>query len=233
MKKLFIILFSLLFCSCCHLGENIPKPTTSHTIYESVGKLVVFADIGNIERKIGSGTGFAIRDNYLLTAEHVCDAEDGIPGLPNVKNIKIKMQYRTKIDLLWAEHSLIPVIRDKKRDLCILFLQDNPLKPIPFSRNWPKAGDKIYTYGHPSGLMGVLTEGYYSQPAFVQYSKDGPKIYSAALSVPAWFGNSGGPVLDSDGKFIGVLIAGENYHHITYTPAYLEMRDFLKGFLFK
>jgi S1-C subfamily serine protease len=220
-KKVLSILFGLFLLSCGHISY---KPVNPHTVHRSVGKIIVFdtVELDGVEKEValGGGTGFAISEHEILTANHVCEVVE--------EGLKLRLEYFDGFKQVLVPDVLIPIKQDKSKDLCILFTFNNPLKPIPFSGRWPKMGDKAFIFGAPGLIAYVLTEGYYSHSMLIEMAPD-KRILANVLSVPSFPGNSGSPVLDEDGKFIGVLIAGfSRYHHVTLTPAYIEVRDFLK-----
>ena len=223
MRKFLIALAAIFAFVCC--GHTVdPEPTTPHKVHRSVGKLTVHKHVvvaGKDEYvPIGGGTGFAIGEREIMTANHVCKALD-TPG--NV----IRLSFYTGIYEAKFDDNLVAIKRDESRDLCILFMYSSPLKPIKFSGTWPKMGDKIFIFGAPAHQAFVLTSGYYGQNLHVKIS--GKDIWSATLSAPAFPGNSGSPVLNDKGEFIGVLIAGfPAYHHLTITPSYLGVKKFLE-----
>ncbi len=68
----------------------------------------------------------------------------------------------------------------------------------------PRQGETVYTLGHPGGLMYTLTSGLVSR-ARVQFGDD-PGVYFQSSS-QAFFGNSGGPVVNEKGEIVGICSA--------------------------
>ena len=150
----------------------------------------------------GSGTGFLISsDGLLVTNHHV------VAGAKHV--------------LAKAENGgLFPVVRivasDPANDLALLQLdaKDLPFLPLapPMSA---EAGTRIAVIGSPLGLEGTLTEGIVSARRKLPGQKREVLQISAAISQ----GSSGSPVLDAQGRVVGIasflLAEGQSLHFAT------------------
>lgn len=146
-----------------------------------------------------SGTGFAINNNgYILTNNHVIENSKSITvrGL----NGDFNKAYNAEI-----------VLRDKNNDLAILKIKDHRIKtfkkpPYSFKTVISDVGETVYALGYPlRASMGdeiKLTSGIISSKS--GYQGD---ITNYQISVPIQPGNSGGPLLDSNGNIIGVISA--------------------------
>jgi S1-C subfamily serine protease len=85
------------------------------------------------------------------------------------------------------------------------------------ARGVPQRQEQIFVSGHPMGVYpGLITTGYFSG-----WSDDW-----MSLSAPAWSGNSGGPIYNSDGDVVGLLVRGSRKYHMSTLAAPLgEIRD--------
>jgi len=78
----------------------------------------------------------------------------------------------------------------------------------------PSRGEKVFVSGHPLGVFpGLVTEGYAAG-----WTDDGYLL----LSAPAFGGNSGGPVFNSAGEAVGVLVRGSREYPILTLSVPLE-----------
>src|SRR5579862_9751365 len=95
---------------------------------------------------------------------------------------------------------------DKVRDLALLKSGQAATQVAGLRGDGPKVGEAIVVYGYPlPGLLassGVVTTGIVSAPAGIA-----DQANRVQISAPIQPGNSGGPVLDAEGRVIGVVVA--------------------------
>ncbi|MFL5728115.1 MAG: S1C family serine protease [Cytophagaceae bacterium] len=134
------------------------------------------------------GTAFAIsQDGYLITSYHIIKGARSI-YIENGKS-------RFKADLVYAD-----------KDMAVLKINDSTFssfKGLPYSVK-PKStelGENVFTLGYPREDI-VYGEG--SVSASTGYEGD---TISFQVSVPVNPGNSGGPLFDSEGNVIGLIMA--------------------------
>lgn len=141
------------------------------------------------------GTGFLITsDGYIVTNNHV---------IGDSKNITIRLKGGNEIPA-----TIVRV--DKKNDLAILRISGKNYKPLSIiSSSSIKRGEKVFAIGFPridiQGVEPKLTEGIISSLSGI---KDEPTTFQ--ISNPIQPGNSGGPLFNSDGKVIGVVVSTLN-----------------------
>jgi len=146
-------------------------------------------------RMLSSGSGFTIsKAGHVLTNAHVVDScgeiRARLPGEP-----------ATIVDL---------VARDTQNDLAVLKLARAPGAVAAFRADAAvRQGDSVVVYGFPLGETlaseGNLTTG--SVSALSGIRNDSRMLQ---VSAPVQPGNSGGPLVDSSGNVIGVIVAKLN-----------------------
>ena len=135
------------------------------------------------------GTGFIVSANgYVVTNYHVVRGADSV-HLQNTKG----ETYRAKV-----------IYIDPTSDLAMLRINDStftPLKnaPYTFKGALSELGEDVYTIGYPRDEV-VYGQGYLSSRT--GYAGD---TTAYQISIPVNPGNSGGPVLDSQGNVIGII----------------------------
>ena len=144
-----------------------------------------------IARGQASGTGFFItNDGYFVTNQHV---------VGSAKSVLIRVTNGKKIP---AE-----VIRvDPDNDLAILKAEGTfRALPVQTSQN-VRRGDKVFTLGFPNtsvqGVEPKFTDGVISSLTGL---RDQPNNYQ--ISVALQPGNSGGPLISSQGNVVGIVAA--------------------------
>lgn len=145
-----------------------------------------------------SGTGFALKDGYILTNYHVVEEASTI----NIYGIGGNFTNGIKATLIGS---------DKYNDLALLKLSGNvPTSfntiPYGFKSKIADVGEDVYVLGFPlTATMGEevkLTNGIIS----AKTGFDGD-VSQYQISVPIQPGNSGGPLIDYNGNVIGVICA--------------------------
>lgn len=150
----------------------------------------------------GSGTGFLISPDGLLVTNHhvIADAKQIIAKAEN--------------------GGLFPVVRvlatDPVNDLALLQIDAKDLPCLSMAPpGSADAGTRVAVIGSPLGLEGTLTEGIVSARRKLPGQKREVLQISAAISQ----GSSGSPVLDPQGRVIGVasflLAEGQSLHFAT------------------
>lgn len=134
----------------------------------------------------GNGTGFYLHDyDMIVTNNHVVDA------FPEV-TVKGK-SFDKFMSRVWYT--------DGKHDLAFIEAPAGHTLPTIDLGNYDtlKDGDEVVAIGHPYGLSYTSTQGVISK---VDRIRDGLRLIQIDAAINP--GNSGGPLVDHDGKVIGV-----------------------------
>lgn len=140
-----------------------------------------------------TGSGFVIdEEGHIVTNQHV---------VAGAESVNVRFSDGSEAD---AE----VVGTDPSTDIAVLDV-DRPaaqLTPLRFAANGTlRVGDPVIAIGSPFGLEGTLTSGVISALGREIESPNGFTIENAVQTDAALNqGNSGGPVLDSEGRVIGV-----------------------------
>lgn len=138
-------------------------------------------------RPNGMGSGFVIsEDGYLLTNNHVTQG---------AANIVVKLADGT-------EHDAELVGSDPETDLSLIKIDVDGLKPFEFGNvDEAKVGSWVVAIGAPFGFEQTVTAGIISAKGRSVGEQYVPYIQT---DVAINMGNSGGPLINMDGKVIGV-----------------------------
>lgn len=201
MKRIFAILFMtsvmlscLLFQGCGILDmsdiNDVISPNkelTAEELYELVSPSVVEIT-GKTSLGSSTGTGF-FYDNKgtVVTNYHV------IEGC-------------TSAEIMLTNGSIYKVDKvlgyDIDRDIAILSTKCTSSTPLKIRETPVKTGETVYAIGSSLGLSGSLSDGIISS---AEREIDG-QIY-IQTTAPISHGNSGGPLLDKEGKVVGITSA--------------------------
>jgi trypsin-like peptidase len=140
---------------------------------------------------VSLGSGFFVRAGIIATNLHVIEKAWRGYAKP--------VGGRAKFDLTGV------VGLDSSRDLVLLSVENTKVPPLTLGDSDRMAvGDEVYAVGNPRGLEGTFSQGIIS--AVRQISAfGGNKILQ--ITAPISPGSSGGPVLDSQGRVIGIAVA--------------------------
>ena len=146
-----------------------------------------------------SGTGYAIAPGYIVTNNHVVGEAKTI----TIKGVKGDMN---------IGYSAEVVATDKVNDIAIVKVNDvnfNGFGQVPYAvqQRMADVGEDVFVLGYPlTQALGneiKLTNGIVSSRT--GYQGD---IATYQISAPVQPGNSGGPMFDSKGNVIGIVVAG-------------------------
>lgn len=196
MMRTFIFFFSvwLVFGACGLAQAAKPKPASSKAVAKSVEAIslevkpsvVKVLQVGR-DGLDGLGTGFVVNEEGLIATNlHV---------IGEARRLEIEMSDGTK-------HEVAEVTAtDAHWDLALLRVKGTGFKPLPLADSEAvKQGQPVVAMGNPEGLAFSVVEGVVS--AFPDIVNEVPMI---RLALPIERGNSGGPLLDRQGRVIGLL----------------------------
>jgi S1-C subfamily serine protease len=140
------------------------------------------------------GSGFVYADDHVMTNAHV---------VAGTKSLRVEVNGES--------HSARVVVYDPKRDLAVLYVPDLDAPAMPFAKAEARSGADAIVLGFP------LDGPYNAQSARVREVGDitGPDIYEDGSVTREVYtirglvrsGNSGGPLVGSDGSVLGVIFA--------------------------
>lgn len=241
MKKFFIyflLSISFLLGGCklqnhqnFHMGSRISRTLYENSIKSIIGLLPYEVD----NPEYFSCAGVIISRDQILTAEH-CVSHDRytifgqrIPGESPLGDIREIVTYQMYNNSEFSRSISYEVIAtDEDLDLALLQRRDLMVGYATVMRLFQgrtlNIGDLIFSIGHPGRVPYNLSEGYVSRVA----EKQGRRwnLYS---TIPAWHGNSGGPIIDSRGRLVGItsiIVDGQN--HLNKAIHFRSIREFLR-----
>jgi S1-C subfamily serine protease len=149
---------------------------------------------GSISGKVSYGSGFFVTPDTVATNYHV--VEGAVRGFAKIKDSKTPYPIEGFVGL------------DPDHDLALVKLKGITGKPLPLGNSsLLSIGDDIFAVGNPEGLEGTFSQGIVSSVR----QNEGERLIQ--ITAPISHGSSGGPVLNNQGRVIGVavgsLVAGQ------------------------
>jgi len=185
------------------IADTTARAYTAQQVYRRAAPSVVqitatsdgggFGGFGDLGRSVSTGTGFVVsRDGLIVTNAHVVDGASTLQvsfGDGSPVNARL-------------------VGSDDATDIALLQISPHgrTLQPLTFGdSSTVQVGDDAYAIGDPYGLDRTLTTGVISATKRQISSPSGVAIDDALQTDAALNpGNSGGPLLDSSGRVIGI-----------------------------
>jgi len=163
-------------------------------VVESIGDAVVAINVpGPDGQPQGAGSGFIISpDGFLLTNAHVVgDATQVSVMLTDGRKLSAAVRGR-----------------DVATDLALLRIDQSGMPYATLSPTGLRVGQLVVAIGNPLGFQSTVSAGVVSALGRSMRAKDGRLIEGIVQSDVALNpGNSGGPLMDSTGKVVGVNTA--------------------------
>ncbi len=190
--------FNVRVTTCLCLALSLPLPivgqenknpskTVEQIAEQAKESIAIILYAGRDGKQQGLGTGFVIsEDGLIATNLHV---------IGEARPITVQLADGSK-------HEATSVIAsDRKLDLAIVKIDTKrKLKPLPLgdSGKLPQ-GLALVAIGHPLGLEHSVVSGVLSG------KRDFDGVSMLQLAIPIEQGNSGGPVLDMQGRVVGIV----------------------------
>jgi serine protease Do len=138
----------------------------------------------------GGGTGIIWhQDGHILTNNHVVARDDA------------------KVQVYLSDGRTLParvLYRNRQLDLALLQADGSDLQSLSAGDSTQlRVGEWVFALGHPWGQRWVLTAGIVSSVSTIKLAENLTTRYIKS-DVELAPGNSGGPLLDADGNFIGI-----------------------------
>lgn len=149
------------------------------------------------------GTAFAIGGGQYVTAGHVLLVGlNSLWGPPALRDSQGRVYSIDKVRKFSLE-----------RDFVVFTLSSQPTATALAMETRPSAGQVVYSVGNAYGTGVVIRDGLYTSDTPEQ--QDGRWKWMR-FSAPASPGNSGGPLIDQDGRVVGVVLAKSPNENLNY-----------------
>ena len=188
----------------------VPKPTQDSLTYERPlpFELLPFAERNDRYHSIG--TAFAIGPNRYLTAAHVL-------GLGHQTQFD-EPALRDRAGNLYAIDQIFGF--DLNRDVVLFSLHNAPaIKPMSLHPN-PQLNSVVFAVGNAMGEGVVVRDGLFTSTTPENLDGEWKWLRFSAAASP---GNSGGPLLDQQGRVIGLITMRSDNENLNYALPIAEV----------
>jgi regulator of sirC expression with transglutaminase-like and TPR domain len=174
------------FAAVASADEPKAERTTADLVADLKPSIVVITFTGRDGKQEGLGTGFVVsEDGLIATNFHVIG--EGRP-------ISVQFADGTKREVVEIRAS------DRQLDLAVVKVDQKGLKPLVLGdAEQAKDGQPVVAMGNPRGLKHSVVEGIISGRREIE---NRPMLQ---LAMPIEQGNSGGPLVDRDGRVLGII----------------------------
>jgi len=179
------------------------KPENDPLSYEKPLPLELLPFQERNDKYYSIGTAFAIGQNLYVTAGHVFQPlMGGLWGAPALRDGSGKVYAVAKIEKFSLDRDFV------------VFSLASPPDIVPFETNSsPELNSVVYSVGNALGTGIVLRDGLYTSNTPEDQDGRWNFIRFSAAASP---GNSGGPLLDRNGKVVGVVLRKSPNENLNY-----------------
>ena len=185
------------------LASVTPPPAFSQTVYQAVQPSLVLIETTGVEGKDPKDEGAGLGSGVVVTL-----AGDILTSLHVVDGAK-------SIELTFADGSKSAgdiVTTQPEHDIAVVRAQQPPAALVPATLGNPasiRQGSEAYALGSPFGLYGSVSAGVISGLDRSFTMRDSGRTLTGLIQIDAAVnpGNSGGALVDRDGRLIGIVTA--------------------------
>ena len=195
--------------------KNVSVSSSKNTSIKKSNDYIVEDSIVIVDTLDGSGTGFYITKNHILTNHHVVEDSNFV----NLKNMQ-NDTFTGKV-----------IAKDISTDLAIIKVdyESRPLQLEPSCK--VDRRENVFTVGHPKGFEYSTSRGIVSSIRNIPnpfYKATGKKLY-IQIDASISSGNSGGPLFNSDEYVIGVNTWGRtDGQNLNFAVHCSEVQSFIE-----
>src|SRR3989338_3985130 len=190
----------------------VQKPEKDSLSYEKTLPLDLIPYSVRTDKYYSVGTAFAIGPNQFVSASHVMylDIDSQFKEV-YLRDNEGKVYSIDKI-LKYSDH----------KDFAIFSLKNKNAEHFFQVNTSPRVNDKVYAVGNAMGQGVVIRDGLYTSSTPEEEAGEWKWIRFSAAASP---GNSGGPLLDKDGKGIGIVLGKSENENLNYALSLSEVMN--------
>ena len=251
LKALLVTLFYIVLLSCSNVKHNPPKLISETFTYLTAHVRVEICGLTKNRkfkclkldplryRASGSVIKHIKEHSYILTVAHFCNinrnqvieaATDSVMAesfFKDIKNIKVDILIEildgtglTRIGKIISSNDLL--------DVCVLETDRIDVKAIKLATVKPVYGETLWNLSSPLGIVVPnsvpILKGIFSGDVKLNAGRH----ISVVTDLPAVFGMSGSPLINRNGKMVGMIYAtNQHFKELSYAVKLKDIRKFL------
>lgn len=224
---------------CDHKKANVSKVATP--VSKSKSMVLIVGTVFQGENYLGEWTGSGAivghhetHGTMILTAGHVCVLQSRPPTASGDDPIVWKLDVLDRKEIKYPAKSAFVA---ENFDACLINTDSIDMPDLQFSDSPPIEGESVFNISSPYGMFsrefslifqgffaGVLTKGS-ENPTLGVIPED-----VSFFAIPSAPGSSGSPLLNLEGKIIGIVsrVHGR-FHHLVVSPHYNQLEALFAG----
>jgi len=188
------------------------KPVDDNLVYEKPLPLDLLPFQERNDKYYSVGTAFAIGNNRYVTAAHVLDiGVGGLWGRPELRDSQGRIFAIDKVEKF-----------SMARDFVVFSLTGQPDKASLQLNLKPDANTVVYAVGNALGTGVVVRDGLFTSTTPEEQDGRWKWLRFSAAASP---GNSGGPLLDTNGKVLGVVLRKSPNENLNFALPITEVMN--------
>ena len=174
------------------------KPTGPPGVQRTIANTAAVYSQGCSFGKADIGSAWAYAPDHVVTASHVVGGGSDF----------------TVMTPSGHDQSAKVVLFDPANDIAVLYVPGLKMQTLPLAPNSPSQGEQAYIVGYPGGKHEAMSSASMQQQStevvdpFNQSDTNQPTVDIFSFAADVTHGNSGGPIVDTYGQVVGLLIQG-------------------------
>lgn len=219
-RPFFLALIATLCCLCCTPARTANVPTNAFEVWDDAVVALIEQSPKSGNWRLFCSAFFVAPSNILVTAAHCTDVvlTQDESDMAEIFGLWPAIEGREMAFVDWRSTGAkdISEVKEVQRatilavdhasDLALLSVKGKalPHSALSLASDEPQQGDRIYTLGHTMAMPWSLSDGIIGAIRLMDGVRGDEKIKYVQTAYGANLGNSGGPLLSTDGKVLGV-----------------------------